>query len=184
MPRTSTVLDLRELSLRDLLTLSRNFWIRVENKGPGQCWEWKARTKSHDGYGRVVAAGAAHPAHRVAWALTEGFCPQELFVCHSCDNRLCCNPDHLFLGTHQDNIADMMMKGRSAFGDRNGSRLYPWKRPRGENAGRAILTNTQVLEIRRLYAAGGVTYKELGHRFGVAVPTVGDIVRRKRWLHI
>lgn len=74
------------------------------------CWPWTAYTDLQ-GYGRIQALGVAERAHRVAWMLANGPIPKGLYVCHRCDNKVCCNPAHLFLGTHEDNMADRSLKG-------------------------------------------------------------------------
>ena len=92
--------------------------------------------------------------------------PDGLHVLHRCDNRICINPDHLFLGTALDNMADMKAKQRARRGDR-----HPMSK----------LTDDKVREIRRLYTQGDVSQKALGQAFGVRAGTIGDIVRRERW---
>jgi hypothetical protein len=97
------------------------FWSRVEKADGDACWEWTA-SKFPGGYGRVAlprkngSAQELDGAHRIAWLLVNGPIPLNLWVLHRCDNRSCCRPDHLFLGTHQDNMADMRAKGRAAIG--------------------------------------------------------------------
>lgn len=115
------------------------------------CWEWTAGKSSH-GYGTVWLRGGSVGAHRVAYLLHYGAIPNNLFVCHVCDNPPCCNPTHLFVGTNGDNIRDKCEKGRHncgrgerhssrtkpervARGDRNGSRLHPERLARGERHG-------------------------------------------------
>jgi hypothetical protein len=84
------------------------FWSHVR-RGPAEsCWEWQGRIYG-DGYGRFLGYLATH---RLAYYFTTGVDPEELLVCHHCDNPPCCNPDHLFLGTHADNMRDMVQKGR------------------------------------------------------------------------
>lgn len=90
-----------------------SFWDKVEVTGEESCWKWKGY-KNRQGYGRMgIAASQCVNAHRVSWVIHNGSIPDGLFVCHKCDNPECTNPMHLFLGTRQDNINDMMIKKRS-----------------------------------------------------------------------
>ena len=111
-------------------------------------------------------------AHRVAWELMCGPIPDGMCVLHHCDNPGCCNAKrHLFIGTKADNVHDMIAKGRKV-------------QVRGEDAPGAKLREIDVMEIRRRYSAGGVTYKSLGREFGVAKLEVARIVRRQAWPHL
>lgn len=92
-------------------SLPERFWSRVLQK-PG-CWEWTGAVND-SGYGRIAVRGRMEGAHRVSWELHHGPIPRGLWVLHCCDNPPCTNPAHLFLGTCQDNLADMRAKGRSA----------------------------------------------------------------------
>lgn len=93
---------------RDVL----DFWKHVK-KGPG-CWEWQG-TRDRAGYGQAKAGRKTVRAHRLSWRIHRGVIPDGFIICHKCDNPPCVRPDHLFVGTHQDNSQDMMNKGRGAW---------------------------------------------------------------------
>ena len=120
------------------------FIAKINEDGPshpvhGQCWMWTGCV-GKDGYGKVKMSGRTWRAHRMSYALFVTDIPDALCVLHKCDNPLCVNPIHLFLGTPQDNNDDMRSKGRQRDcpGDLNGARLHPEKLSRGESHGRAI----------------------------------------------
>jgi hypothetical protein len=92
-------------------TIAR-FWSKVRQDNPDSCWPWPGE-KSDGGYGRFTVRGRRYRASRLAWELAHGPIPKGLLVCHDCDNPPCCNPKHLFLGTHADNVQDRVEKGRS-----------------------------------------------------------------------
>lgn len=89
--------------------VARRFWDKVDKSG--DCWLWTAGITAGK-YGIISISGKRHYAHRVSWELVNGPVPEGLFVLHKCDVRRCVRPDHLFIGTHDDNMADMMAKGR------------------------------------------------------------------------
>lgn len=142
--------------------------VRNENG----CLEWgRAKTK---GYGSVWIDGVWYQAHIYAWRRSFGDIPAGLMVCHTCDNGLCCEETHLFLGTHQDNMDDMVRKGRQ-------SKVAPHK---GEESPSAVLTEDDVLEIRRLCAEGNLNQIQIGVMFGIEQAQVSRIHRRVRWKHL
>jgi hypothetical protein len=94
--------------------LPDRFWARVDSSQPDGCWIWKGRRTTR-GYGTVNAGlGKNLAAHRASWQIHNGPIPDGLWVLHHCDNPSCVRPDHLFLGTHDDNMRDMALKGRNA----------------------------------------------------------------------
>lgn len=166
------------------------FWRHVDRAGPipehrpdlGPCWVWTACTE-RKGYGKFWWNGHLTAAHRISYELTNGPIPDGLWALHHCDNRLCCNPAHLFLGTAADNTADMYAKGRAATGERHGMQMHPEAICTGERHGMARLTAVQVMDIRH-QAADGVMQRALARRYGVAPATICLIVKRKTWRHI
>ena len=157
------------------------FWSKVDKNGPipehcperGPCWEWTAG-KTAAGYGFFNIGGVQTYGHRFGWTITNGEITNGLHVLHHCDYPACVRADpdpavsHLFLGTHLDNMRDMEAKGR------RGSHSSP-----GELSHRALLTNAQADEIRRRYAAGGISQTALGLEYGITQTHVSDLVCMK-----
>lgn len=130
----------------------------------GDCIVWTGYRLPR-GYGTLKFDNQWKYAHRLAWEETNGPIPKGMFVCHSCDNPPCCNPQHLFLGTHADNMADQKAKKRHGYGAQNV---------------RAKLTEEQARFIR---AQNGPCC-ELAERFGVSKVTVRHIQRGYSWHHL
>ena len=142
-------------------SIEQRLWRRVR-KGPN-CWNWEGST-TH-GYGYIYWKGRLKPAHRVAYQLTYGDIPAEMFICHHCDNRRCVRPDHLFIGTRQDNMDDAVTKHRFVTGERHNF---------------AKLKAVQVQQIREL-CKGGMGLKEIALQFGIVKSNVHHIVKRHTW---
>ena len=143
---------------------------RIKEDSATGCWNWTGM-RGGNGYGRVQLSRGHHTsAHRYFWKLFGGTIPEGLLVCHHCDNRLCVNPNHLFLGTVQDNTDDMMRKGRGVV-------------PVGEASGKSVLTDELVRRIRQQHQ-DGTTQTAIAKEHGVSVANINYIVRRKTWSHI
>lgn len=175
--------------MNPLPTLSDNdidrFWQKVAVSAQDACWDWSASC-FRDGYGQFKASGKNLKAHRVAFYLHHGIDPLQNLVCHSCDNRRCCNPAHMFLGTPRDNAHDAIRKNRfvAASGDQHGSRTKPESRARGERIASSVLTATEVRLIRDLYAGGEMTQSEIAARFRVTREAISRIITGRNWAHI
>jgi len=165
------------------------FWLRI-NKSPS-CWLWFGAVGKH-GYGNVNRGGKTWRAHRLAWSLVHGQIPSGKFVLHRCDNPLCCNPAHLFVGSHADNMRDMREKGRSLTGDRSVSRR-PGHTHKGERHWSRRLVgeanpNTRISDKikRAIFVAyeGGSSQYDVAAVFGVSQSHVSRIValaRKQGW---
>lgn len=164
------------------MELEERFWSKVNILGEDDCWEWNAAIDT-SGYGAFKYNRKKYDSNRMTWFIVYGEFP-ELWVLHKCDNRLCCNPNHLFLGTYQDNIDDMVKKGRTATGIRSGSHTHPERRARGEKHGRSKLKEKDVLEIRSKYAEGKYTFRDLEKIFGIHNSHIGKIIKLEKWNHI
>jgi hypothetical protein len=156
------------------------FWARVERKDPKSCWPWKGQIASN-GYGHLWSGRGNVLAHRLAYAFVYKQWPIGLCVCHTCDVRHCCNPDHLKLGTPADNSRDMVLRGRSCSGRKNPAYSAFEIFPRGEHHGNARLTQLDVETIRSVYGAGAMTQKELSSIFGVVRTAITQVITGKNW---
>lgn len=150
---------------------ARRFWVKVDRGvGRDDCWRWTGAACGRDGYGGFSVArgkprGQQPPqyAHRVAYALTHGSIPPGLSVLHRCDNPICVNPKHLFLGTQADNMKDAAAKGR----------LHV------ERPNRQKLSDADLIEIDALYAAGALQ-RDIAAQFSVSTGYISMYLRGAR----
>ena len=143
------------------------FWEGVDIQGPTQCWQWLGYT-APNGYGDVTFKSRKWKVHRVSYHLCCGAIPVGMFVCHKCDNPSCVNPNHLFLGTCADNLADMVAKGRSRVGIRHHN---------------AKVTPRQIAEIRAAPQVVGIV-RDLAIKFGLSHQQISKIRSHTRWKHL
>lgn len=131
------------------------------------CWRWTGRFLNW-GYGVLTWRHRSQPAHRVSWEIASGRkVPRGLYVCHSCDNKWCVNPQHLFVGTQRDNMLDAAKKGLN----------------KGERNGRARL-NWETVAVIRSERDAGASYQSLAARYGVSEETIRDVVFRRTWQNV
>lgn len=153
------------------MTLLTRFSARYEPDHLSGCWLWDKPLTT--GYGVVSTGGGRRAgAHRVSWMLHRGPIPEGLLVCHTCDNRRCVNPDHLFLGTYAENMQDASRKGRMGWKPGEVRNL-----PRGEGHHAARLTAHDVAAIRASTESGVA----LSRRYGVTPTQICRIRRGKTW---
>lgn len=134
------------------------------------CWFWLGARKPN-GYGFISLQGGKKilHVHRLAYTLFKGKIPPGLLVCHSCDNRNCVNPKHLWTGTHKDNAQDMVDKKRL---------------PRGEHRAHAILTEAKVRRIKAKLHAGHLSQTKIAEQFRISPTTISQIHRGLKWAHV
>lgn len=149
------------------------FWSKVVKSEDG-CWEWQGSRlkRAKWAYGYFCYQGKNVKAHRFSWELVNGPVPDGMLVCHHCDNPVCVRPDHLFLGTSADNMADMRRKGRAPV------------MPCGSENGWAKLTEDQVADMRRRYDPHRVTAPMLAREYGLSETHTRRILRGKLWKHV
>jgi hypothetical protein len=145
----------------------QDVWKSVERRSTDECWPWMGSANA-EGYGLMKVKMRTKGAHRLAYEAAIGPIPDGMIVCHRCDNPPCCNPAHLFLGTHADNAADRSRKLRGGFGERNA---------------RAALTESDVREVRALLAEGR-GLQDIARRKGVSSGTIWFIKRGVTWRHV
>lgn len=152
------------MSGKSTKTLMQRFMYFVNSD-----WQWTG-SKDNKGYGRIRVDGKLDRAHRVSYKLFNGLIPDGLCVLHSCDDPGCVNPQHLHIGTHQDNSNECMERGRSYHGF-------------GEINGRAKLSASNVIEIRKLISEG-ISRIKIAKLFGVTGGMIGHISHNRNWKHL
>jgi len=131
------------------------------------CWHWTG-CFTNAGYGWICINRQQILAHRLSYELFRGKIKNGLYVCHSCDIRKCVNPQHLFLGTHAENLKDAAQKGRM----------------KRELSGSTKLNRKQVKKIREKFKLGNVSQRKLAKEFGIAQSHISRIINFKQWFHI
>lgn len=136
------------------------------------CWLWSSYVHKN-GYGRVIIDGKVRLSHRISWLIHRGQIPSQIdghktFICHTCDNRACVNPDHLYLGNHIQNMNDMKVRNRA-------DRRY------GNKNKAAKLNREKAQEIRKFYHDNSLSQDKVAFIYGVSQKTISDIVVGKRW---
>ena len=149
------------------ITRDVSVYSRLKNKividKNTNCWNWVG-AKFKDGYGLFTLDGRHVGVHRVMFSIFNNYIPEKLCVCHKCDNPLCCNPEHLFLGTLNDNVQDCINKGRRNI-------------PKGEKHYKTNLKNVDIIEIRKDTRSPKLIAKD----YSVSVPTIYDIKTKHTW---
>lgn len=146
-------------------SIEERFWSKVNKTD--SCWLWTASTSR--GYGKFFNGDKIINAHRYSFILHRGIIPAGLYICHTCDNRICVNPDHLFLGTNQDNMNDMKFKNRQT---------------KGISINTCKLTKQQVIEIRNKYTLTLYTAQRLASEYNVSYQNIYSIIHNKSWKHV
>lgn len=132
------------------------------------CWEWQG-SRNKKGYGHLSYKRKVELAHRISWLMFKGKIPNDMKVCHKCDNPPCINPSHLFLGSQKENVKDMFQKKR--------------KIHEGINHPGAKLTNENIKEIRKLLREGK-TQQYIADKYNISNGHVGSIKHRRTWKEI
>ena len=153
-------------------TVLKKFWERVEVKGENECWCWTG-AKKPSGYGKFSINGKTQTTHRYSYFLHNNNKMPKNFCCHTCDNRLCVNPKHLYDGTHTDNMRDASERHRFNH--------------HGEHNTKSKLTEELVLSIRAEYKRDShrkSNAKELAEKYMVSKSAICRIISHATWSHI
>ena len=175
-----------------LESAKESFWGKVRKTN--KCWIWEGAGKGNR-YGEIRFHWhnrTVWAVHRFSWFIHFGDFEENLCVCHKCDNTKCVNPEHLFLGTHAENMRDMVLKGRRVgpsreeccLGYKRGLKLHPAPILRGEKQVNAKLTDKQAAEIKQFGREKKMSHRAIAKKYGVCHKTVFEIIHGIRWAHI
>lgn len=145
----------------------KTIFLKKINK-TATCWMWKGAVYAKTGYGHFNTNKKDFTTHRFSWLIHKGDIPEGLLVLHICDVRACCNPEHLYIGNHKDNVRDAVER----------KRLRP---PKWEKHRDAKLNRISVIAIRDLYKSGQWSYARLGEKFGVSKSCIDGVVSGRHW---
>lgn len=154
--------------LRDWGQCVESFWRQVVKTE--SCWVWTGN-KNKTGYGQYKMPGHSYRTHRASWQMAFGPIPKGMQVLHHCDNPSCVNPDHLFLGTHKDNMADCAAKGRIVLPNQV-----------GENHSGHKLTEEEVRQIKGLL--NQCSHAQISKMYGISRSVVTRIALKQLWAHV
>jgi len=163
-------MDKHDIPRREYGPLEQRFELYYE-KGDSDddCWEWQ-NVLDEWGYGQIFDEGKQRRAHRVSYELHNGEIPDDAYICHTCHNESCVNPNHLYAGDPQSNVDDAIERG-----------TFMETRPQGSQVGTSKLTEEEVREIKRRYENGDAIQRELAEEFDMGQTQISRIVRGERW---
>ena len=171
----------RAIGIPDTPELRDKFWsMAVTSESKEECWSWNGATRNKYGVMRIPGAGRsvqAIMAHRISWTIHNGEIPHKKGIFHKCDNPVCANPEHLFLGDLKDNIADMISKGRG------GMQLGKFPVKYGSDNPSAKISEDAAKAIIVLSDAG-FTGRQLSELFGLDKSYIRRIARGENWAHL
>ena len=155
--------------MKDLVVRFYDKWKFSSNKFDEEfCWEWLGYLDK-GGYGAIKVSGVPKQAHRVSWELHRGDIPEGKMVLHKCNNSKCVNPNHLYVGTHRDNMLDAIKAGTFA------------GLKKGESHSSSVLTTENVKNIRELYITGIFLQSSLAEMYGISKAQLNNIVHYRQW---